>query len=129
MRPPPSAPASPRSRASRVSRNSSRKSNAPAPAARRAWRDLPGENDASWKDVLRKATDPTSGWSVAAAGGGTFVLSCAILLYMRPKLLMKKAVDGQPPRLSLPKLLAAAASLSVLVALLCFFLVYRAQNA
>ena len=95
----------------------------------RRWHDLPPASDASWKDVFRKLTDASSAWSIVAAGVGTLVLACVVLLYARPQFLMgKPKAEGDPPRLSLGKLIACAVALAAVVSGVAAYLLYSGQQ-
>ena len=95
----------------------------------RRWHDLPPASDASWKDVFRKLTDASSAWSIVAAGFGTLVLACIVLVYARPQFLMgKPKTEGDPPRLSLGKLIACAVALAAVVSGVAAYLLYSGQQ-
>jgi hypothetical protein len=94
----------------------------------REWRDLPAPGDASWTDVFRKLTDATSAWSVAGAAVLTLVLTCVILLSMRPQFLMSKIKDGETPRLSAIKLLACAVACAAVVGGIGGYLLYSQRH-
>ena len=95
----------------------------------RKWQDLPPASDASWKDVFCKLTDASSAWSIVAAGFGTLVLACIVLLYARPQFLMgKPKAEGDPPRLSLGKLIACALALAAVVSGVAAYLLHAGHQ-
>ena len=96
---------------------------------RRDWQDLPSSGDTSWKNVFGKLADATSVWSVVGATVGCFVLACLLFLYMRPPFLMAKNKEGDPPRLSLGKLVACAFALAATVGGIDAYLLYSGRQA
>lgn len=101
-----------------------------AAAPERAWRPVSVNPGMQLKDLWNKVTDPESYWSVAAAALLTLVLSCAVLVYYRPELVLQRDADGSvqglggETRLSVPKLLGCAAGAAVLVAAVCVAVKY-----
>ena len=99
------------------------------PAAPREWQDMPGKNDTKWGDVLRRATDGSSVWSVVTAAIGTFVLAAVTLVFSKPAFLTKKGKNGTAPQLSFIRLLAFAAFLALLVSGISGYLLYQSRNS
>ena len=96
-----------------------------AAAPERAWRPVPVNPGMQLKDLWNKITDPESYWSIAAAALLALVLSCVVLVYYRPELVLQRDADGNvqglggETRLSVPKLIGCAAGAAALVAGVC----------
>ena len=56
-------------------------------------------------------------------------MACVVLLYARPQFLMgKPKAEGDPPRLSLGKLIACAVALAAVVSGVAAYLLYSGQQ-
>jgi hypothetical protein len=99
-------------------------------APERTWRPVPVNPGMQLKDLWNKVTDPESYWSVAAAALLTLVLTCVVLVYYRPELVLQRDADGNvqglggETRLSVPRLIGCAAGAAVLVAGVCLAVKY-----
>ena len=101
---------------------------ADAAIPRRTWQNLPGEHDTTWKDILRKATDSASGWSILTAVIAAVLLSSAILLYTRPSFINAKQQTGEPVRVSAIRVLACALVVGAVVAGACLYILYTRRS-
>lgn len=60
----------------------------------RNWEHVTEAGSTQMKNVFQKMVDPDSYWSVATAGVGTLIISCLLLLWARPFVVLQKNEDG-----------------------------------
>jgi hypothetical protein len=79
------------------------------------------------KTALKAMVDPDSYWSVVTAGCVTLLLSCLLLVWARPSVVLQKNPDGsvEQSRVSITRLFATAAFLTLVVVGIALYVKWR----
>jgi hypothetical protein len=98
----------------------------PAPLERR-WEKITPDVRDQLKTALKAMVDPDSYWSVVTAGCVTLLLSCLLLVWARPSVVLQKNPDGsvEQSRVSITRLFATAAFLTLVVVGIALYVKWR----
>ena len=93
----------------------------------RRWEKITPDVRAQLTTALKAMVDPGSYWSVATAGCATLLLSCLLLLWARPSVVLQKNTDGsvEQSRICITRLFATSAFLAAVVVGIALYIKWR----
>jgi hypothetical protein len=93
----------------------------------RRWEKITPDVRAQLTTALKAMVDPGSYWSVVTAGCATLLLSCLLLLWARPSVVLQKNTDGsvEQSRICITRLFATSAFLAAVVVGIALYIKWR----
>ena len=93
----------------------------------RRWEKITPDVRDQLKSALKAMVDPDSYWSVVTAGCVALLLSCLLLLWARPSVVLKKNTDGsvEQTRICVTRLFATSTFLALLVVGIALYFKWR----